>query len=117
MTRRICLTALALSLFAAAAPQHQAKAQVPVLGKLVGPGGNYNGYGQGAYRGYGPGYNYSGFGNGPYGYGSGSTYHFAADGGYGYRSGTYSDGYGTVGDYRNGYIPLLNNNGVWGASY
>jgi hypothetical protein len=109
MTRRLCPTVLALGLFAALAPQGTADAQVPVLGKLVGPGGYYDGYGYGygAYRGYGPGYNYSGFGNGPYGYGSGSTYHFPSDGGYGYGSGTYGYGYGSARQYRTPYSPFI----------
>ena len=128
MKRLLCLSALAVGLFAAT-PQTEALGQLLSIGlggvQYDGYGQGY--YGQGFYGGYGPRYReygpavrtYSGYGYGPYGSGSGSGY--AYNGGYrpfgwgvgpwgrgatvynsgylGYSNPYYNDSYGAYGNY------------------
>lgn len=130
MRRLLYISAFALGLFVAAAP-NQAGAQSVSIGR---GGVHYNPYGRGNYgggygHGYGGGYGhgygggyaprvrvYSGYGYGPYGYGS--------NGGYGYGNGAYYNGYGNSGYYvqpqRPVYRPYgfgINNNNNYGYGY
>lgn len=125
MKHLLYLSALAIGLLTAAAPQHAAQAQTITIGR---GGVQYNGYGQGYYGGYGRGYRsygqgyggwyspqaqyYSSYGNGPYGYGSGNMYQYPSNGGYSYGNGTYYDGYGNSGYSGQTYGPVYSPFGV-----
>ena len=105
MIRRLCLSVIALSLFALAVPQGSADAQSLIVGRR---GIHYSGYGRGYYGGYRPGY-YNAYGNGPYGYGAGNGYQYPASPAYGY--GPYYNGYGNAGYYNTPYVRPLNQPG------
>jgi hypothetical protein len=108
MIRRLCLSVIALALFAVAVPQGSADAQSVIIGQR---GVQYNGYGRGYYGGYRPGY-YNAYGNGPYGYGYSNGYRngyqYSTNPGYGYGYGPYYNGYGNAGYYGNSYYPSSN---------